>query len=184
MAAAYATFAGQGFRSTPFIVRQATYISDDSVAYQGAGTREQVFSPDVIADATYAMTRVVTSGSGERWVRPLGRPIAGKTGTSSDNKSAWFVGFTPRIATAVGLYQPGEGGTQETITPFGRGVREVTGSTWPAALWADYMKEVFTVEKYAPEDEFPPRANVGRRKATSTPTATPTPTETPTPAET
>ncbi|WP_146898675.1 penicillin-binding protein [Cellulomonas aerilata] len=186
MASAYATFAAQGFHSTPFIVRQATYIIDDSVAYQGAGAREQVFSPEVVADATYAMTRVVTSGSGSRWVGPLDRPIAGKTGTSNENRSAWFVGFTPRISTAVGFYQPPADGTpgQETITPFGRGVREVTGGTWPSALWAQYMEQVFAVEKYAPADEFPERANVNRRSATSTPTPTATPTPTPTPTET
>ncbi len=186
MAAAYATFAAGGARSTPFIVREATYRSDGRVAYQGAGTRDQVFEPDVIADATFAMTRVVTSGSGARWVGPLDRPIAGKTGTSQENKSAWFAGYTPRIATAVGLYQPPADGSpgQETITPFGRGVREVTGGTWPAALWADYMREVFTVEKYAPVERFPERANVNRRQPTSTPSPTATPTPTPTPTET
>lgn len=193
MANAYATFAAQGFRSTPFIVREATYLTDGSVAYQGAGTREQVFSPEVVADATYAMTRVVTSGSAERWVSPLGRPIAGKTGTSNENRSAWFVGYTPGIATAVGLYQPATVDAaaadavagQETITPFGRGVREVTGGTWPAALWADYMDQVFDVEKYAPVEDFPERSNVNRPTRTSTPTPTPTstPTQEPTPTE-
>jgi membrane peptidoglycan carboxypeptidase len=183
MAAGYATFAAEGFRTTPFIVRQATYITDDSIAYQGAGTPEQAFEPDVVADATFAMTRVVENGSAEQWVSPLDRPIAGKTGTSQENRSAWFVGYTPRIATAVALFQPtADGSGEEPITPFG-GVREVTGGTWPSALWATYMAEVFAFEKYAPVEEFPERANVGRARPTSTPTPTATPTPTPEPTE-
>jgi len=182
MADAYATFAAQGYHSDPFIVREATYLKDGAVAYQGAGTREQVFTPEVMADATYAMTKVVEDGSGKKWVKRLGRPIAGKTGTSTDNKSAWFVGYTPQLATAVAFYQPTpDGAGQDTITPFG-GAKEITGGTWPAALWAAYMKPVLELGKYAPVVEFPERANVNRKTPTSTPV--PTPTEEPTPTET
>lgn len=182
MADAYATFAAQGWHADPFIVRSIAN-PDDSVAYQSDAERKQVFQPDVMADATYAMTQVVENGSAKQWVKPLGKAIAGKTGTSTDNKSAWFVGYTPTLATAVAFSQVAEDGkSQETITPFGlkangRPIEEITGGTWPSALWAAYMGPVLDMPQFAKDNEFPPRANVG-----PTPTVSATPTETPTEA--
>lgn len=180
MATAYATIAANGIYHKPFIVREATYIKDGSVAYRGGSEPEQRFAADVMADTTYAMTQVVERGSGKTWVKPLGRPIAGKTGTSTGNQSAWFVGFTPQIATAVALSQVGENMADPVeISTFGvdargRDVKQITGATWPAALWAKYMATVFEQPPYAEVKQFPKRANVGK---TPTPTATPTATE-------
>jgi membrane peptidoglycan carboxypeptidase len=177
MASAYATIAAQGVYHKPFIVAQASY-DDGSVAYTGETPGEQRFDSAVIADATYAMQQVVQDGSGKQWIKPLGRPIAGKTGTSTDNKSAWFVGFTPQVATAVAFSAVGENGSDPvTITPWGENARgtaltEITGATWPSALWAAYMKDVFALPQYAEVVDFPPRANVGA--PTSAPTATST----------
>lgn len=154
MASAYATFAAQGIHHDPFIVREVTYLSGGT-AYEAARKGERVFEPDVMADATYAMTRVVEEGTATK-VRALGRPVAGKTGSSTSNLSAWFVGYTPQLATAVAMYQPDEAGNPEPITPFG-GEREITGGTWPAALWTSYMG--VALEGYEVED-FPPRADV------------------------
>ncbi|MFI2753929.1 transglycosylase domain-containing protein [Cellulomonas sp. P22] len=177
VASAYATFAAQGVYNKPFLVREATYIRDGSVAYIADTTSTRVFEADVMADATFALTQVVERGSGKRYVKPLGRPIAGKTGTSTDNKSAWFVGYTPTIATAVAFSQIGTNNKDLVgIDPFG-GVDQVTGGTWPAALWASYMKPVFELPKYAEKVPFPARANVG---AKPTPTVTETPTTEPT----
>ncbi|ETJ44988.1 Penicillin-binding protein, partial [human gut metagenome] len=64
--------------------------------------------------------------------------IAAKTGSSSENKSAQFVGFTPQIATAVTLYQTGADGSEESITPWGS-YDEITGSTYPADIFTQYM---------------------------------------------
>jgi membrane peptidoglycan carboxypeptidase len=171
MAGAYATFAAKGNRNAPFIVREATKLSDGSVAYRVAAQPEQVFKADVMADATYAMTKVVQEGSGKQWVKPLNRPIAGKTGTSTDNKSAWFIGFTPQLATAVAFYQPQPDGSgnQDVITHFGKGVTQITGGTWPAALWASYMKQVFTLPKYSTVVPFPAAAHVNSKTATPAP---------------
>jgi membrane peptidoglycan carboxypeptidase len=177
MASAYATIAAQGVYHKPFMVAQATY-PDGDLAYTGETQPLQQFDAGVMADTTYAMTQVVEQGSGKRYIKPIGRDIAGKTGTSSENKSAWFVGFTPQIVTAVALSQVGENGKdQVTITPWGD-VDEVTGSTWPAALWAAYMEPVLALPKYATPTPFPERANVNRAAAPTQAPTTQAPVET------
>lgn len=176
MVGAYATIASGGTRVDPYIVRTVSNPKG-TVAYEHKDPTEQAFAADVIADATYAMTQVVEQGSGKTWIKPLGRPIAGKTGTTQDNKAAWFVGFTPNIVTEVSLSQL-DGTTQVSITPIGND-KPVTGSTWPAFLWQSYMKDVFAQPQYADVLEFPARANVGKKP---TPTAT-APTETVAPTE-
>ena len=107
-----------------------------------------------MADATYAMQQVVTNGSGKT-AQGLGRPVAAKTGSSSDNKSAQFVGYTPQIATAVTLYQTGDDGSEESITPWGE-YDEITGSTYPADIFTEYMS---TALKDLPVEDFPDRTN-------------------------
>jgi len=120
MVGAYATIASGGTRVDPYIVRTVNN-PDGSVAFQHKDPTERAFAPDVMADATYAMTQVVQKGSGKQWIKPLDRPIAGKTGTTQDNKAAWFVGFTPNIATEVSLSQIGEDGkSQESIEQIGK----------------------------------------------------------------
>lgn len=136
MVTAYSTIADGGERHESFIVAQATNREGD-VVYSGERPGEQVVDPDVIADATYAMQQVVNSGTGET-ASQIGRPAAGKTGSSQDYRSAWFVGFVPQLTTAVALYQPGEDGTEEVITPFG-GANPVAGGTWPTTIWTDFM---------------------------------------------
>ncbi|WP_456825043.1 transglycosylase domain-containing protein [Cellulomonas sp. P5_E12] len=189
MASAYATIASGGTRYDPFIV--ATVKNPDgTVAFQHKVVGTPAFAADVIADTTFAMQQVVQSGSGEDWVKPLDRPIAGKTGTSTENKSAWFIGFTPNIVTEVSLSQQSEDGKgKDSILTFGktkggRTLKEVTGGSWPAFLWASYMKNVFAMPAYADVVPFPDRANVGGKvKPTAEPSATPTPEETTAPTE-
>lgn len=177
LANAYATFAAQGYRSTPHIVAEVTDV--DGLRYRANSPRVQVFKSDVMAGATYAMTQVVEKGSGKP-ARDLDRPAAGKTGTSNDNKSAWFAGYTPQLATVVGLYQSGPKGEQESITPFGEWARErsMTGGKWPVHAWTTYMK---TALEGQPVEQFPAFKMPAPTYAPTTPSATPT---TPTPSKT
>ncbi len=181
-ASGYATIAAGGIYSKPHIVAQVLN-PDGSVAFTGASDSKRVFSADVMADTTYAMQQPVQMkiGTAHKYISPLGVPIAGKTGTSQDNKSAWFVGFTPKIVTAVAMFQNGEDGTSmESITSFG-GIKQVTGGDWPAKLWADYMKPVLAMPAWQATTQFPAPAYVGGKP---TPTATPVATDTPPPTET
>lgn len=188
MANAYGTFAAQGYHSDAHIVASVDN-RDGTVAYEADPERTQVFEDDVMAEATYAMTQVVERGSGEDYIKPLDRPIAGKTGTSTGNISAWFVGYTPTLSTAVALSQVGEdGSSQVTITPVGEtaggnDLRQVTGGSIPAHLWAEYMGPVLEMPEYSDRIDFPERPKSERKPS---PSATPsqTPTETPTPTQT
>lgn len=187
MADAYATFAAQGVHHEAHIVAKVLN-PDDTVNFETDGDPDRVFEEDVVADATYAMTQVVERGSGEPYIKPLGIPVAGKTGTSTGNLSAWFVGYTPTIATSVALSQVGKDGvSQETITPFGPSgyggtLGEVTGGSIPANLWASYMREVLDMKQFAKVREFPERSkDEPTSRPTTRPTPTPTPTQEPTP---
>ena len=138
MVTAYSTIADGGERHSSFIVASATN-RDGDVIYSGQQPGEQAVDPDVIADATYAMQQVVSSGTGVT-ASQIGRPAAGKTGSSQDYRSAWFVGFVPQLTTAVALYQPGEDGTEEVLTPFG-GADPVAGGSWPTTIWTEFMSQ-------------------------------------------
>ncbi|WP_460980173.1 transglycosylase domain-containing protein, partial [Pseudactinotalea suaedae] len=162
MVTAYSTIAAGGERHQSFIVAQATDPAG-TVVYAGAQPGEQVVDEQVIADATYAMTQVVEQGTGET-ASEIGRPAAGKTGSSQDYRSAWFVGFVPQLTTAVALYQPAEDGTEEVLTPFG-GVDPIAGGTWPTTIWTSYMTEAVAD---LPVVDFP------QRSAPSTPSREPT----------
>src|SRR5690606_22124270 len=86
MVTAYSTIAAGGVRHASFIVAEAV-DSEGTVVYSGQRPGVQEFDPQVIADATYAMTQVVERGTG-RTASQIGRPAAGKTGSSQDYRSA------------------------------------------------------------------------------------------------
>lgn len=160
MARAFSTWAAQGKRTTPHVVEQVTGPSGD-VLYTGDTSGEQVFDKDVIADATYAMSQVISSGGTAPEAMEIDRPAAGKTGTSENNKSAWFAGFTPQLATVVAIYAPGEGGQEGQLTP-GWGMYSsrdaITGGSFPVHLWTEYMQDALEGE---PVLDLPERADVG-----------------------
>ena len=125
-----------------------------------------------MADTTYALQQVVAgeNGSADKVAAQMDRPVAAKTGSSSDNKSAQFVGFTPQVVTAVTLYQTGDDGSEESITPWGE-YDEVTGSTYPADIFIDYMKvahEGLKVEEFPEAAEIPATRGGGRGSAKPT----------------
>ncbi len=173
LATAYATIANGGSRVTPHIVRSVTDLKGN-LLYTGETTPTRTsFDPKNLAAVTYALTHVVKDGSGKT-AQELGRPVAGKTGTSNDNKSAWFAGYVPQLVTVVGLMQEDEKGNIVEISRFGQWARqgkEITGSTFPVRAWTDYMQVALQdvpVEKFP--EYVPPRP---------LPSASPSPSEEP-----
>jgi membrane peptidoglycan carboxypeptidase len=137
MANAYATFAARGERAKTTFIRKVV-DSNGEVLYKFEPSTKEAFSQDVADSVTYALTEVVSNGTGAA-ARELGRPAAGKTGTTDMNKSAWFVGFTPQLSTAVFMTKENKDGIPVSLS--GTGGREmVTGGSFPAAIWTGYMK--------------------------------------------
>ena len=137
MANAYATFAARGERARTTFIRKVV-DADGDVLYKFEPSTTEAFSSDVADAVTYALEDVVTNGTGAS-ARALGRPSAGKTGTTDMNKSAWYVGFTPQLSTAVFMTKENKDGVPVSL--YGTGGREmVTGGSFPAAIWTGYMK--------------------------------------------
>lgn len=158
---AYATFASGGVRIDPHIVRSVVDSAGDTV-YTAPTEGERVYSEAEVSEILPALRDVVTGGSGYR-AASLGRPVAGKTGTSQDAKSAQFVAFIPQLVTTVSFYQVGPNGEQESITPW-NGLREVTGSSIPGQVWANFMASVIDRYEYADFKWYVPQQRITKFK--------------------
>ncbi|WP_235604886.1 penicillin-binding transpeptidase domain-containing protein, partial [Salmonella enterica] len=134
----FTTFATGGIRRPAHIIDKITDLSGN-VLYEADTTGTRQFEEENISELTKALAAVTESGGTGSTAGKIGRPVAAKTGSSNDNRSAQFVGYVPQIVTAVSMYQVGEDGSEQSITPFA-GVREVTGGTLPAKIWLAYMK--------------------------------------------
>jgi membrane peptidoglycan carboxypeptidase len=137
MARVYATFASGGVRRDTYIVEAAADPSR-TLVYQGKTKGKRVYSKETMAELTYALTQVVEAGTGAK-AQELERPAAAKTGTSEEHRSAWFVGYTPQLATVVAFYQEGKKGKVVELTPFA-GLPEINGGALPAQVWVDLMR--------------------------------------------
>jgi membrane peptidoglycan carboxypeptidase len=179
MASAYSTIAAQGVRSKPYFVSKVTSTEGD-FTYEAKPQTQRAFDKDVTADVTDAMTYTVKTGGTATKLQQLGRPIAGKTGTSSEAKSIWFSGFVPQLAVSIGMYKPDAKGNPQTLT--NNEDTNLTGGTIPADVFYDFMKVALSGVEV---QDFPKRAGVGDDKIpTPTATVTQTPTQTQTPTAT
>ncbi|HET9772976.1 MAG TPA: transglycosylase domain-containing protein [Acidimicrobiia bacterium] len=130
MAAAYATFASGGVYAEPYAIARIVDRRGD-VVYEREPVRRQAFRPEEVGVLNRILQQVVTSGTGRG--ADIGRPVAGKTGTSEDHGDAWFVGFVPQLSTAVWVgYEPRRPMWQV------RG-RAVSGGSFPAVIFAAVM---------------------------------------------
>jgi membrane peptidoglycan carboxypeptidase len=137
IAAAYATFAARGLQVKQTYLKLITDRAGNSI-YEYKARPVQAFSTDICDIVNYALQKVVSVGTGKA-AKDLGRPAAGKTGTTNDNKSAWFAGFTPELATAVMFVKDGPDGQPMTLSGTGD-MSTVTGGSFPARIWTAYMK--------------------------------------------
>ncbi len=96
---AYGVLANEGKRVQPFFI--AKIVDRTGHIFEEAQVKaEQVIDPRIAFMTSYVMQDVVESGTGQR-VKKLGRPVAGKTGTTDDTRDAWFMGFTPSLVAGV-----------------------------------------------------------------------------------
>ena len=126
MAVAYGTLATLGVRAEPIAVRKIL-TRGGQVLEDNLPRRELALSSDVAYVMLDLMKGVIARGTGR--AAAIGRPAAGKTGTTDDYRNAWFIGFTPQLVTSVWV-------GNDDNTPM----RRVTGGMISARIWAVFMK--------------------------------------------
>ena len=166
VANSFATFAANGVRAKPILIKEVLG-SNKGLLYQSRIETEQVFDEAVMADLNYALGEVVRAGTASSALRGFGRPAAGKTGTSQQNASAWFTGYTPQLATSIAFFR--DDATQ-SLNGIG-GLTSVTGGSFPARIWNAYMKVALRGE---PKLDFAAPSNIGGTEQLPIPNPIPT----------
>ena len=170
VASSFSTFAAGGIYSKPHLVKKI-YDGEGKLIYEFKGESKRVFSENVSADLSYALSGVVRNGTASSVLAGFPRPIAGKTGTSQDNASAWFTGYSPDLSTSVAFFRDTP---EQRLTGIG-GLNSITGGSFPARIWNVYMKRALA--EY-PISYFPRPAFVGGTRSIYVDVAKPTPTPT------
>ncbi|GAA0670104.1 transglycosylase domain-containing protein [Streptomyces thermocarboxydovorans] len=186
MADAYATFDDGGVQHEPYSV---TKVIADGQRLPGfdkpKGTT--AMPSTTVNTVTDVLQDVVKNGTGTN-AQGLGRPAAGKTGTTDDYKSAWFIGYTPQLVTSVAMFKenPKNSGLQ-SMKGVG-GFSKVFGADMPTEVWTNYMTAALQGQ---PVRKFPPAPSLGQganefgtpsatpSRTASSPSATPTTSTTP-----
>ncbi|PPB82381.1 penicillin-binding protein 1A [Albidovulum inexpectatum] len=138
MTGAYAGILNGGSSVRPYGVLELRLQGDETpLMGQDGGIGERVISERAARQLTYMMTQVIEQGTGRR-ARLKGREAAGKTGTTSDYRDAWFIGFTADYV--VGVWMGNDDNTPLT---------GVTGGGLPAEIWREVMERI--------EADLPPR---------------------------
>lgn len=137
---AYGVLANGGKKVAPYFIRKIVDRTGN-VFEETKPQAEQVIDPRIAFMTTYVMQDVVESGTGRR-VKSIGRPVAGKTGTTNDIRDAWFLGFTPSLITGVwvGFDQEKSLGRQEV------------GGRAAAPIWLYFMEKALQGK---PVESFP-----------------------------
>lgn len=162
---AYGAFANGGYVVQPYAIERVE-TSRGKVVYKAPKTKiTHQLSINTAAEMTAMMKTVITNGTGR--AANIGKPAAGKTGTTDDNKDAYFMGYTPNIVTGVWV-----GNDDNTVMN-----KSIQGGTVPALIWKDVMK--VATEPYGkaefnyPQVELVPFGSVNPNKVIGDTTAKP-----------
>ncbi|RFP55195.1 MAG: penicillin-binding protein 1A [Limnothrix sp. CACIAM 69d] len=126
MAGAYATFANNGWHSDTTFIVQVT-DSSGKVLLDNTPRPQLVLDPWATATLTDTLRGVITSGTAK--TANIGRPAAGKTGTTDSERDIWFVGYVPQLSVAVWA-------GNDNYRPIGYGA---TGGSYVAPIWREFM---------------------------------------------
>lgn len=133
MAGAYATFASNGWRSETTLIAQVT-DSQGNVLLDNTPKPRLVLDPWATASLSDTLQGVINQGTATN--AKLGRPAAGKTGTTSSERDIWFVGYVPQLSVAVWA-------GHDNNMPLGYGA---TGGGFVAPVWRDFMQKMLANE--------------------------------------
>jgi penicillin-binding protein 1A len=141
LALCYSVFANYGIKVKTIAIK---YIADSKgrILESNEPEAEEVISPQTAFLITSMMEDVVRNGTGWR-AKALGRPVAGKTGTTNEYKDAWFVGYTPDLVSVVWV-------GFDDMRPLGP---QETGARAASPIWVSFMKGILNDE---PEEFSPP----------------------------
>ena len=141
MVIAYGNFANGGYRVQPYSI-QKIETQRGKLIYEAPRTKiRKVLDKDTAGIMTAMLRKVITMGTGRG--ANIGKPMGGKTGTTNENRDAWFIGYTPDIVTGVFI------GADDNSS-IG-----LTGGSAPARIWKDMM--IVATEEYgSPEFDYPP----------------------------
>ncbi len=132
MTEAYATLAANGTHAEPYGIMNVKDASGEFIFKGRRSIQPERVSPAVAYLTTDVLRGVIERGTGR--AARIGRPAAGKTGTTQKYRDAWFVGYTPDLACAVWVGYPDA--QREMTSVHGR---TVTGGSFPAEIWHDFM---------------------------------------------
>jgi penicillin-binding protein 1A len=141
---AYATFANRGVHMEPLAVRHVT-DSQGRLVEENIPQGREAIDPAVASTLTHLLRGVVERGTGIG-ARAVGHPVAGKTGTTNDFSNAWFIGYTPSLATGVWV-------GHDRLRSLGP---EETGARAALPIWVAVMRAALRghpVEEFAPADK-------------------------------
>lgn len=143
MASAYATLANGGEHIEPTIILRVK-DANGKVLWEANPKRTQAISAAAAYEATRILEMNIQRGTGTK--ADIDRPAAGKTGTTTEWRDAWFCGYTPHLSTTVWVGHP------ETQIPMKNvhGIR-VTGGSFPAIIWQKFM---YKADRDYPEEDF------------------------------
>ena len=147
MTRAFASVAAKGRSVTPYGISKVTNIDGDVLYKAKPANSVQLVEPWVAGGMTDLMQTAVATGTGR--AANIGRPVAGKTGTTSSNKDGWFLGFSSGLTTGVWM------GRDDA-----RAVGGLEGGRAPAQAWAAFMRVAVAnrpVEQFDTEVTFPER---------------------------
>ncbi|GAA1467753.1 transglycosylase domain-containing protein [Nocardiopsis exhalans] len=128
-ASGYATFANGGVHMEAHVIKEVVNQEGENERPEIEGGR--ALEESTASDVTYALEQAVNGGTGTA-ARLWDHPVAGKTGTTDGSVAAWFVGYTPQLSTAVGVYS----GNNESFSIPGH---NISGGGLPASMWNSYM---------------------------------------------
>lgn len=146
LTAAYTVFANKGLLTPQYFISKVTDAEGTVLQETQPPVPVPVISPENAYVITNLMQSVVASGTGHR-ASVIGRPVAGKTGTTNDAKDAWFIGFIPQLVTGVWV-----GYDQERSLGAGG-----SGGQAAAPIWGDFMQKAVA---QLPAEDFEAPENV------------------------
>jgi 1A family penicillin-binding protein len=150
VAGAYAVFASGGYKSKTTMIARVT-DRNGNLILDNTPKPELILDPIAVSYLTDTLRGVVTNGTATEAQMSDGRPVAGKTGTTSDFRDAWFVGYVPQLSVAIWI-------GNDDYSPMANGV---TGGVYVAPIWRKFMERALAGQAI---EQFPVPAEIQEKE--------------------